>query len=65
MFEVGFTEILVISVLALVVLGPEKLPRVAAQIGKWVGRARSMDRRPVQLPAAMTTASAPNTPCCA
>ena len=45
MFEVGFTEILVISVLALVVLGPEKLPRVAAQIGKWVGRARSMARQ--------------------
>lgn len=45
MFEVGFTEILVISVLALVVLGPEKLPRVAAQIGKWVGRARTMARQ--------------------
>jgi sec-independent protein translocase protein TatB len=45
MFEVGFTEILVISVLALVVLGPEKLPRVAAQIGRWVGRARSMARQ--------------------
>ena len=45
MFEVGFTEILVISVLALVVLGPEKLPRVAAQIGKWVGRARAMARQ--------------------
>ncbi len=45
MFEVGFTEILVISVLALVVLGPEKLPRVAAQIGRWVGRARAMARQ--------------------
>jgi len=45
MFEVGFTEILVISVLALVVLGPEKLPRVAAQIGRWVGRARTMARQ--------------------
>ena len=45
MFEVGFTEILVISVLALVVLGPEKLPRVAAQIGKWIGRARAMARQ--------------------
>src|ERR1043165_804673 len=45
MFEIGFTEILVISVLALVVLGPEKLPRVAAQIGKWVGRARAMARQ--------------------
>src|SRR3954454_14115516 len=45
MFEVGFTEIIVISVLALVVLGPEKLPRVAAQIGKWIGRARAMARQ--------------------
>lgn len=45
MFEVGFTEILVISVLALVILGPEKLPRVAAQIGRWVGRARTMARQ--------------------
>jgi sec-independent protein translocase protein TatB len=45
MFEIGFTEILVISVLALVVLGPEKLPRVAAQIGRWVGRARAMARQ--------------------
>jgi sec-independent protein translocase protein TatB len=45
MFEVGFTEILVISVLALVVLGPEKLPRVAAQVGRWMGRARAMARQ--------------------
>ena len=45
MFEVGFTELLVIFVLALVVLGPEKLPRVAAQVGRWVGRARAMARQ--------------------
>lgn len=45
MFEVGFTELLVISALALIVLGPEKLPRVAAQLGRWVGRARSMARQ--------------------
>jgi sec-independent protein translocase protein TatB len=45
MFEVGFTEILLISILALVVLGPEKLPRVAAQLGRWMGRARSMARQ--------------------
>jgi sec-independent protein translocase protein TatB len=45
MFEVGFTEILLISVLALVVLGPEKLPRVAAQVGRWMGRARAMARQ--------------------
>jgi sec-independent protein translocase protein TatB len=45
MFEVGFTEILVIAALALIVLGPEKLPRVAAQVGRWMGRARSMARQ--------------------
>jgi sec-independent protein translocase protein TatB len=45
MFEVGFTEILVIAVLALIVLGPEKLPRVAAQLGRWMGRARAMARQ--------------------
>jgi sec-independent protein translocase protein TatB len=45
MFEVGFTEILLISILALVVLGPEKLPRVAAQLGRWMGRARIMARQ--------------------
>jgi sec-independent protein translocase protein TatB len=45
MFEVGFTELLVIFVLALVVLGPEKLPRLAAQVGRWVGRARAMAKQ--------------------
>ena len=45
MFEVGFTELLVIFVLALVVLGPEKLPRLAAQVGRWIGRARSMAKQ--------------------
>jgi len=45
MFEVGFTELLLIFALALVVLGPEKLPRVAAQVGRWIGRARAMARQ--------------------
>jgi sec-independent protein translocase protein TatB len=45
MFDVGFGELLVIFAIALVVLGPEKLPRLAAQIGKWVGRARAMARQ--------------------
>lgn len=45
MFEVGFTELLLIFALALVVLGPEKLPRVASQVGRWIGRARSMARQ--------------------
>ncbi len=45
MFEVGFSEIVLIFGLALVVLGPEKLPRLAANIGRWVGRARAMARQ--------------------
>lgn len=45
MFEVGFTELLLIFALALIVLGPEKLPRVAAQLGRWLGRARAMARQ--------------------
>lgn len=44
MFDVGFSELVVIFVLALLVLGPERLPRVAAQIGQWAGKARRMAR---------------------
>lgn len=44
MFEVGFTEIILILGIALLVLGPEKLPRVAAKVGHWAGRARAMAR---------------------
>jgi len=40
MFDVGFWEIALIFMLGLMVLGPEKLPRIAAQLGRWVGRAR-------------------------
>ncbi|MSR00133.1 MAG: twin-arginine translocase subunit TatB [Gammaproteobacteria bacterium] len=45
MFEIGFSEILVIMALALVVLGPEKLPKVVSEVGRWMGRARSMARQ--------------------
>jgi Tat protein translocase TatB subunit len=40
MFDVGFAELVLLFMLGLIVLGPEKLPRIAAQIGRWVGRAR-------------------------
>lgn len=45
MFEVGFTEIVLILGIALLVLGPEKLPRLANQVGRWAGRARAMARQ--------------------
>jgi sec-independent protein translocase protein TatB len=45
MFEVGFTEILMILGLALLVLGPEKLPGLAQKVGRWTGRARAMARQ--------------------
>ena len=45
MFDIGFSEILLIFGLALIVLGPEKLPRVASQVGRWIGRARGMARQ--------------------
>jgi len=38
MFDIGFTELLVIGVVALIVIGPEKLPRVARTIGHLAGR---------------------------
>ena len=38
MFDIGFSEMIVIAIIALVVLGPEKLPRVARTAGHLVGR---------------------------
>ncbi len=38
MFDIGFSELLLIGVVALVVLGPERLPRVARTIGILMGR---------------------------
>jgi sec-independent protein translocase protein TatB len=38
--NVGLTELLVLFVIGLMILGPERLPKVASQIGRWVGRAR-------------------------
>jgi sec-independent protein translocase protein TatB len=45
MLDFGFSEILLTSAIALVVLGPERLPKVARQVGNWVGRARLMARQ--------------------
>jgi sec-independent protein translocase protein TatB len=45
MFEGRFPELLIIFVVALVVLGPHKLPQVAAMVGRWLGNARAMARQ--------------------
>ena len=40
MFDIGFWELLLITVLAMIVIGPEKLPGAAKTAGRWVGKAR-------------------------
>lgn len=44
MFDIGFWELFILFGLGLVVLGPEKLPKVAMQVGNWAGQARRMAR---------------------
>ena len=44
MSGVSFWEFLFICMIGLVVLGPERLPKVANQLGSWVGQARRMTR---------------------
>lgn len=41
MFDIGFWEVLIIAVVGLVVIGPERLPAVARTLGSWVGKVRS------------------------
>jgi sec-independent protein translocase protein TatB len=38
MFDIGFSELMVIGVVALIVIGPEKLPRMARTVGHLAGR---------------------------
>jgi len=44
MFDIAPTELLIVAVVALVVIGPRELPRVMRTVGHWVGRARGMAR---------------------
>ena len=40
MFEIGFTELLLVGIVALLVLGPERLPVAARTLGRGLGQAR-------------------------
>jgi sec-independent protein translocase protein TatB len=42
MFEVGFSEILMVGLVALLVIGPEKLPKVARMAGFWIAKSKRM-----------------------
>jgi len=42
MFDVGFSEMLMVGLIALLVFGPERLPRVAKEAALWIRKLRSM-----------------------
>ncbi len=44
MFDIGATELLVLAVVAIIVVGPKDLPRLLRQVGQWIAKARSMAR---------------------
>ena len=41
MLDIGWQELLIILVIALVVIGPRDLPKVVRTVGQWTGKARS------------------------
>jgi len=44
MSGIGGSEFFLLCLIGLLILGPERLPRVARQIGTWIGKARQMTR---------------------
>lgn len=44
MFDLGWSELLVVGVVALIVVGPKDLPVLFRNVGRWVGKARGMAR---------------------
>src|ERR1700685_4062692 len=42
MFDIGWSEIVVIAVVALIAIGPKELPGVLRMVGQWMGKARKM-----------------------
>ena len=65
MFEIGWSEILVIAVVAIVVIGPKDLPRAMRFVGQWAGKTvvtRNNEDSSVQNPPPLQYASPPATP---
>ncbi len=44
MFDIGWSEMAIVALIALIVIGPRELPQVLRTIGRWVGKARAMAR---------------------
>jgi len=42
MFEIGFSELILVGLVSLLVIGPERLPKVARVAGFWIGKTRAM-----------------------
>ena len=42
MFDIGFSELVMIGLVSLIVIGPERLPKVARIVGFWLGKSRAM-----------------------
>lgn len=42
MFDVGFSELIMIALVSLLVIGPERLPKVARVVGFWLGKMRAI-----------------------
>jgi len=42
MFDIGWTELVIIAIVALIAIGPKELPGVLRMVGQWMGKARKM-----------------------
>ena len=45
MFDIGWPEMAVVAVIAVIIIGPKDLPRIMRWVGGWVGKARTMTRQ--------------------
>lgn len=60
MFDIGIGEILIVAVIGLLVFGPERLPRAAADAAKWLKQIRVMPAAPAEPPPAPRPAFDPD-----